>query len=170
MIEPDDLELRKLTFHYPDGRMALRDVSFAVEAGETVGLIGPNGAGKTTILKILTGQLPPDTGTVRLGIGLTPIYLDQRRESNVEEQNPVFGMIGDVGNLRRNEPRIDCVPHCAQAGHAMLQLEMPVGVPGERRDAITGHDPVAVQGVGELPRAPGGIAIAVAVDRTFDGA
>jgi ABC-2 type transport system ATP-binding protein len=43
---------------------ALRDVSFSIAAGEIVGLLGPNGAGKTTIIKILTGYLQPDEGTV----------------------------------------------------------------------------------------------------------
>jgi ABC-2 type transport system ATP-binding protein len=43
---------------------ALHDVSFHLSAGEIVGLLGPNGAGKTTIMKILTGYLQPDEGTV----------------------------------------------------------------------------------------------------------
>jgi ABC-2 type transport system ATP-binding protein len=45
---------------------ALQDVSFEVEPGEFVGLIGHNGAGKTTALRILTGQLPPSSGSVRV--------------------------------------------------------------------------------------------------------
>lgn len=43
---------------------ALRGVSFQISAGEIVGLLGPNGAGKTTIMKILTGYLQPDEGSV----------------------------------------------------------------------------------------------------------
>jgi ABC-2 type transport system ATP-binding protein len=43
---------------------ALRGVTFHVAPGEIVGMLGPNGAGKTTILKILTGYLQPDNGTV----------------------------------------------------------------------------------------------------------
>jgi ATP-binding cassette subfamily F protein uup len=49
--------------------------------GDRIGILGPNGAGKTTLIKLLTGETAPDSGTVRLGIGVQPIYLDQRRQS-----------------------------------------------------------------------------------------
>ena len=43
---------------------ALRDISFEVDRGKTLGIIGPNGSGKSTILKLLTGTLLPDEGTI----------------------------------------------------------------------------------------------------------
>jgi len=67
----------------PDGSILpiTKGFSTRILRGDRVGLIGPNGAGKTTLLKILIGEIAPDSGTVRLGIGLKPISLDQRRES-----------------------------------------------------------------------------------------
>jgi ABC-2 type transport system ATP-binding protein len=47
-------------------RPAVRDVSFAIDTGEIVGLLGPNGSGKSTVLRILAGYLPPSAGTVRV--------------------------------------------------------------------------------------------------------
>ena len=52
------LEVRDLSFHYPDGRLAVDGISFALEPGESVALVGPNGAGKSTVLLHLNGILP----------------------------------------------------------------------------------------------------------------
>ena len=51
------VEVRDLNFTYPDGTLALEDVSMDVHAGEIVAIIGPNGAGKTTLLLHLNGTL-----------------------------------------------------------------------------------------------------------------
>jgi branched-chain amino acid transport system ATP-binding protein len=47
------------------GLVAVKDVSFALEAGEITGILGPNGAGKTTLFNLLTGFMAMDRGTVR---------------------------------------------------------------------------------------------------------
>jgi len=57
------LRAEKITVLF-DGRAALRDVSFAVAAGEVVGLIGPNGAGKTTLFNCLSRLYTPDEGRI----------------------------------------------------------------------------------------------------------
>jgi branched-chain amino acid transport system ATP-binding protein len=47
------------------GLVAVRGLSFDVQAGEVVGLMGPNGAGKTTLINIISGEYKPDSGTVK---------------------------------------------------------------------------------------------------------
>jgi len=62
-------------------RPIVRDFSTRILRGDRVGIVGPNGAGKTTLLNLLTGALAPDAGEVRLGTGLAPVTIDQRRET-----------------------------------------------------------------------------------------
>jgi len=52
------IEIQDLRYAYPDGTVALHDVSLRVTAGECVGLLGPNGSGKSTLLRHLNGILP----------------------------------------------------------------------------------------------------------------
>jgi branched-chain amino acid transport system ATP-binding protein len=47
------------------GVVAVKDLSFDVQAGEVIGLMGPNGAGKTTLINIISGEYKPDSGTVK---------------------------------------------------------------------------------------------------------
>ncbi len=60
------IEVRALSYAYPDGQMALRDMNFTVHTGETVGVIGSNGAGKSTLLLHLNGVHQGSNGHVRV--------------------------------------------------------------------------------------------------------
>ena len=60
------VETQGLVKRYGDVE-AVRGLSFAVRRGEVFGLLGPNGAGKTTAISMLTGVLPPTSGTARVG-------------------------------------------------------------------------------------------------------
>ncbi|WP_221585419.1 ABC transporter ATP-binding protein [Microbacterium sp. G2-8] len=52
---------------------ALRDVSFTVKPGESIGVVGRNGQGKSTLLKLVAGVLLPDEGSVRVNGGVAPL-------------------------------------------------------------------------------------------------
>ena len=60
------IEIRHLSFTYPDGHQALKGLNLAVERGECLGLVGPNGAGKSTLLLHLNGLIPSPNGAVRI--------------------------------------------------------------------------------------------------------
>ncbi|MEM9812342.1 MAG: ABC-F family ATP-binding cassette domain-containing protein [Pseudomonadota bacterium] len=66
-------------------RVILRPLDLRVQRGERVALVGPNGVGKTTVLKMLTGELAPDQGRVRLGTGLEMAVFDQNRSAIPED-------------------------------------------------------------------------------------
>jgi ABC-2 type transport system ATP-binding protein len=67
---------------------AVRDISFSVDRGEIVGFLGPNGAGKTTTLRMLTGYLPPTSGTARIaGFDIFRQSIEARRKIGYMPEN-----------------------------------------------------------------------------------
>src|SRR5947209_9694868 len=86
----------------------VRDFSIRIQRGDRIGLVGPNGVGKTTLLKLLTGELAPDDGSVTLGANVAIVALDQRREAldpNVSVRDTLTGGRGDsvfVGGQTRH--------------------------------------------------------------------
>jgi ATP-binding cassette subfamily F protein uup len=82
-----------VSFSYGD-RAILRDFSAGIYRGDRIGLIGPNGVGKTTLLRILLGQLPPDSGTVKPGTQLAVAYFDQLR-AQLDESKTVRESVAD---------------------------------------------------------------------------
>ncbi len=70
------VEVKGLTKSFV-GRGIFSDVSLEIQRGDKIGLIGPNGSGKSTLVKIITGELEPDTGEVKVGGNVRPAYFDQ---------------------------------------------------------------------------------------------
>ncbi len=84
------LEVRNLRKSFGDVQ-AVKDISFSVEPKEFFGLLGPNGAGKTTTIRMITGVLRPDAGSVMIeGIDLMSSFLDAKMK---------MGVIPEVGNI-----------------------------------------------------------------------
>lgn len=80
-----------LTYHYPDGKEALRNISFEVKEGESIALMGPNGAGKTTLFLHLNGLLNGSNGKVKIfgnAIDGKKSLREIRRKVGVVFQNP----------------------------------------------------------------------------------
>jgi len=72
------IRAKDITKRYGD-RQIVAPFSTRIQRGERIGVIGPNGAGKTTLVSLLTGDLKPDTGVIKLGTNLEIASLDQRR-------------------------------------------------------------------------------------------
>jgi zinc transport system ATP-binding protein len=104
-----------LTYTYPDGSLALRDINLHVQAGSSLAVIGPNGAGKTTLLKILLGLLTNYQGNVTI-LGMAPDMARRAggliscvpQRATVDWKFPIavreavqLGLVGRTGLLRR---------------------------------------------------------------------
>jgi ABC transport system ATP-binding/permease protein len=74
------VEAKKISKSY-DSRPIVDDLTLRIERGDKIGIVGPNGAGKTTLINLLTGLLPPESGTIRFGANLDIVTLDQSRDS-----------------------------------------------------------------------------------------
>lgn len=59
----------------------LRGVDLLIRHGERVALLGPNGSGKTTLMRVITGEINPDSGTVRVGSGVRVGYFAQEQQT-----------------------------------------------------------------------------------------
>lgn len=104
---------------------ALRDVSFEVAAGQTIGLIGANGSGKTTLLKIMAGVMEPDAGEVEtngrigalleLGAGFHP---ELSGVENVHLNGAVLGL-----DRRQTE---ECLANIIEFAELERFMDMPV--------------------------------------------
>jgi ATP-binding cassette subfamily F protein uup len=91
------LEAKGLSIAF-DGRPIVSDFSTRIQRGDRIGIVGPNGSGKTTLVGLLTGALPPDSGTLRLGVNLEMATLDQHRESLDGETTLADALTGGRGD------------------------------------------------------------------------
>jgi ABC-2 type transport system ATP-binding protein len=116
---PDAVRVHELTRRFGDF-VAVDRVTFDVASGEIFGFLGPNGAGKTTTIKMLTGLLPPSSGSAQVAgfdvgaqttevkhrIGymsqLFSLYADLTVEENIQLFAGLYGVAGDRYTARRD--------------------------------------------------------------------
>lgn len=112
------IQVEGLTKYYGNFK-AINNLSFHAEAGEIVGFLGPNGAGKTTTMRILTGYMPPNSGTARIaGYDVLEESLEARRQIGylpetvpLYKEMTVWQYVDYMADLRglRNPDRADRV-------------------------------------------------------------
>jgi ABC-2 type transport system ATP-binding protein len=110
------IEVSHLSKNYRDLK-AVDDVSFQVQSGEILGFLGPNGAGKTTTMRILTGVLPPSSGTVKVsGFDVFEQPLEVKRRIGYLPENPPVYTDMTVRSYLRFVASIKGVPRKAREG------------------------------------------------------
>ena len=89
------IEAKEISFSYGAAPI-VRDFTTTIWRGDKIGIIGPNGGGKTTLLKLLLGQLAPQSGSVKLGTNLQVVYLDQLRGQIDNAKTVAQNVAGDA--------------------------------------------------------------------------
>lgn len=77
-----------------DNKKLASNFSLLVTRGDKLGIIGPNGCGKTTLVRLLLGELQPDSGSIKQGTSLNVAYFDQLRRQ-LDEDRTVMYNVGD---------------------------------------------------------------------------
>lgn len=102
-------------------KVILRPFDLRIQRGARIAFVGPNGAGKTTLIKMLTGEIAPDEGTVQLGTNLDIAVFDQARAALNPDQTLWESLTGDPD--MRVSGRADQVMVRGQPKHVVAYLK-----------------------------------------------
>jgi ABC transport system ATP-binding/permease protein len=116
-------------------RTLFRDLTWQVGPGDRIGIVGVNGAGKTSLLKLLVGEVVPDSGRVVVGQTVAPAYLSQH-VTELPPRSRVLEAVQDVARIARiGNQDISASSLAERFGFAASRQWTPVGdlSGGERR-------------------------------------
>jgi len=102
----DHIRFENVSFHYESGPPVLKDVSFSLKAGETIGVVGPSGSGKTTLIKLLCRFYDATSGRIVVdGHDLSEFNLaSYRKQIAVVGQSPFLFRGSILENIRYGRP------------------------------------------------------------------
>ena len=115
-------------------KLLIENLSFSLPPGGIVGVIGPNGAGKSTLFKMLTKELPTDTGNISIGETVQLSYVDQSRDELKDNETVWEAISGGAEIIELGDAQINSRAYCSsfnfKGGDQQKKLSLLSG--GER--------------------------------------
>ena len=125
----DVVDLEGVSYQTPDGKKILDNITLRIGPGDRIGLVGANGAGKTTLLKLITQELEPTAGRVKVGKTVKFAKLSQDvRELDQHASDRIFNMIArEKTSFVVGKKEIPTGQLVEQLGFESQELQTPVG-------------------------------------------
>jgi ATP-binding cassette subfamily F protein uup len=119
-------------------KQVIRDCSTIIQRGDRVGIVGANGAGKSTLVKLILGQLAPDSGVIKLGSKLEVAYSDQLRDKLEPDKNLIDNVCGGQDFIELNGKRRHAISYLGDFLFSPERVRTPVKAlsGGEQNRAI----------------------------------
>ena len=115
-------------------KLLIENLSFSLPPGGIVGVIGPNGAGKSTLFKMLTKELPTDTGDISMGETVQLSYVDQSRDDLQDNETVWEAISGGAEIIELGDAQVNSRAYCSsfnfKGGDQQKKLSLLSG--GER--------------------------------------
>jgi len=130
-------EVNNISFAY-EGQTLVKNFSTIIQRGDRVGIVGRNGIGKTTLVKLLLGELSPDTGSVKTGTKLEVAYSDQLRGHLDPDGNLIDNVCGGQEFIEINGKKRHAISYLSDFLFTPERIRTPVKAlsGGERNRAI----------------------------------
>jgi ATPase subunit of ABC transporter with duplicated ATPase domains len=124
----DVVDFEDVSYQTEDGKPILKDVTWRLGPGDRIGLLGANGAGKTTLLQLMTGELMPNSGRIKIGKTVKFATLSQDvRELDEFADDRIFAMIKrEKTTFTVGKKEVGTGQLVEQLGFDSAQLQTPI--------------------------------------------
>ncbi len=124
----DVVDFEDVSYQTEDGKPILKDVTWRLGPGDRIGLLGANGAGKTTLLQLMTGELTPNSGRIKIGKTVKFATLSQDvRELDEFGDDRIFAMIKrEKTTFTVGKKEVGTGQLVEQLGFDSVQLQTPI--------------------------------------------